>query len=147
LTRSASKPFGPDLRIAVVVGDETTIARVVGRMRIGAGWVSTVLQRVLLHLWKDDDVTAAVAVAAGDYARRRQALRDALEARGLPAQGATGINVWVRGYAVAPGSLFRLAAPPGIRITVSPLDEAAIPALADAVAAAVHPAAIGTPSR
>jgi hypothetical protein len=51
------------------------------------------------------------------------------------------------GYAVAPGSLFRLAAPPGIRITVSPLDEAAIPALADAVAAAVHPAAIGTPSR
>jgi DNA-binding transcriptional MocR family regulator len=161
LTRSASKPFGPDLRIAVVVGDETTIARVVGRMRIGAGWVSTVLQRVLLHLWKDDDVTAAVAVAAGDYARRRQALRDALEARGLPAEGATGINVWVRvpdetrtvgllrdaGYAVAPGSLFRLAAPPGIRITVSPLHEAAIPALADAVAAAVHPAAIGTPSR
>jgi DNA-binding transcriptional MocR family regulator len=160
--RSASKPFGPDLRIAVVAGDETTIARVVGRMRIGTGWVSTVLQRILLQLWRDEEVTAAVAAAADDYARRRQALRDALAARGLPADGDTGINVWVpvpdetravgllrdSGYAVAPGSLFRIAAPPGIRITVSPLDDDAIPALADAVAAAAaHPPVIGVPSR
>ena len=159
--RSASKPFGPDLRIAVVAGDETTVARVVGRMRIGTGWVSTVLQRVLLHLWRDEEVTATVAAAACAYAQRRQALRDALSAHGLRAEGITGINVWVhvpdethtvgllrdRGYAVAPGSLFRVAAPPGIRITISPLDESSIPALADAVAAAVHPAGIGAPSR
>lgn len=159
--RSASKPFGPDLRIAVVAGDETTIARVVGRMRIGSGWVSTVLQRLLLRLWQDDEVTAAVTAAAGAYGRRRQALCDQLRARGVEARAVTGINVWVRvadethavgllrdaGYAVAPGSLFRLATPPGVRITISPLDESGLPALADAVAAAVHPASLATPAR
>jgi DNA-binding transcriptional MocR family regulator len=159
--RSASKPFGPDLRIAVLAGDETTIARVVGRMRIGTGWVSTVLQRTLLHLWQDDQVTALIAEASRAYGRRRRALCEALVERGLTATGKTGINVWVqvsdetravgllrdRGYAVAPGSLFRVAAPPGIRITISSLDEAEIPALADAVAAAAHPSGLGVPAR
>lgn len=74
----------------------------------------------------------------------------ALTERGLRANGRTGINVWVpvpdetravtalrdTGYAVAPGSLYRLSSPPGIRITVSPLDEADILPLADAVARA-----------
>jgi DNA-binding transcriptional MocR family regulator len=159
--RSASKPFGPDLRIAVVAGDETTIARVVGRMRIGTGWVSTVLQRTLLHLWHDEQVTALIGEASRVYAQRRRALCEALAARGLTATGKTGINVWVQvpdetravgllrdqGYAVAPGSLFRLAAPPGIRLTISSLDESEIPAVADAVAVAVHPSASGVPSR
>lgn len=159
--RSASKPFGPDLRIAVVAGDETTIARVVGRMRIGTGWVSTVLQRTLLRLWQDPEVTALVREASRTYAQRRRALCEALAARGLTATGKTGINVWVRvsdetravgllrdqGYAVAPGSLFRVTAPPGIRITVSSLDESEIPVVADAVALAVHPSGVGLPSR
>lgn len=159
--RSASKPFGPDLRLAVVAGDETTIARVVGRMRAGSGWVSTVLQRTLLELWRDTEVTAAVAAAARSYGRRRRALRAELQARGVEAEGSTGINVWVRvadetrtvgllrdaGYAVAPGSQFRMAAAPGVRITISPLDESDIPALADAVAAAVHPSGPAAPTR
>ncbi|GIM89417.1 aminotransferase class I/II-fold pyridoxal phosphate-dependent enzyme [Paractinoplanes toevensis] len=159
--RSASKPFGPDLRIAVVAGDETTIARVVGRMRLGTGWVSTVLQRLLLRLWLDDEVTAKVSGAAAGYARRRRALCDALSARGLMAAGATGINTWVRvpdetrtigllrdaGYAVAPGSLFRIASPPGIRITISPLDDEDIRPLAAAVAAAAAPVGLPSPAR
>lgn len=159
--RSASKPFGPDLRIAILAGDHNTVARVVGRLRIGTGWVSTVLQRLLLHLWLDDDVTRCVADAAVDYARRRQALCATLHARGLPAYGKTGINVWVRvpdetravgllrdaGYAVAPGTLFRIGTPPGIRITVSPLDAPDIPDLADAVAQAAHPSGPVVPSR
>jgi DNA-binding transcriptional MocR family regulator len=159
--RSASKPFGPDLRVAVLAGDDTTIARVVGRMRIGTGWVSTVLQRLLLRLWRDADVAAAIGAAAESYERRRVALRDLLSARGLEAHGTTGINLWVRvpdetrtvgalretGYAVAPGSLFRIGSPPGIRITVSPLDETELAGLADAVAAAAHPVGVAGPSR
>ena len=159
--RSASKPFGPDLRIAVVAGDEITISRVVGRMRLGTGWVSTVLQRLLLGLWLDDEVTALVTGAAEGYARRRRALCHALRARGLEAEGATGINTWVRvrdetraigllrdfGYAVAPGSIFRINTPPGVRITISPLDDADIPALADAVATAARPPALAAPAR
>ncbi|WP_328461336.1 aminotransferase class I/II-fold pyridoxal phosphate-dependent enzyme [Actinoplanes sp. NBC_00393] len=159
--RSASKPFGPDLRISVLAGDETTVARVVGRMRIGMGWVSTTLQRLLLRLWEDPEVTAQVATAAEAYKRRRRGLRDAIRAYGVPAHGDSGINVWIpvpdetqavaamrdAGYAVAPGSLFRVRSAPGIRITISSLDDEDIPELARAVAAAVRPPATGVPMR
>ena len=71
--------------------------------------------------------------------------------RGLDAVGRTGINVWVRvpdetlavsalreaGWAVAPGALYRISSAPGFRVTISALDESAIPVFADAVVAAV----------
>ncbi len=153
LLRSVSKPYGPDLRLAVLAGDETTVARVAGRSRVGAGWVSTVLQRLVLSLWRDPTVTALVDRAAESYERRRNGLLAALAERGLPAHGRSGINVWLpvddetvaatvlrdAGWSVAPGSLYRIAAPPGLRVTVSALDEADLPALADALARAAHP--------
>lgn len=159
--RSASKPFGPDLRIAVLAGDEVSIARVAGRMRIGSGWVSTLLQRLLLRLWESEEVAERVRTAAHAYEDRREELLDALEDRDITASGATGINVWVgvpdetravsvlreAGYAVAPGSLFRIDSPPGIRITVSSLSEADIEPLAEAVTAAVRPRGTSVPSR
>ena len=43
------------------------------------------------------------------------------------------------GYAVAPGSLFRLSSPPGIRVTVATLDAAEVEPVADAVARALRP--------
>jgi DNA-binding transcriptional MocR family regulator len=150
--RSVSKPYGPDLRLAVLAGDEATVARVEGRMRVGTGWVSTVLQRLVVRLWSDEAVAAQVSRARDSYARRRGALRTALAERGLATAGETGINVWLpvpdetaavarlrdAGYAVASGALFRLATPPGIRITVSQLSTKDIEPLADAVAAALH---------
>ncbi|MDY7086244.1 MAG: GntR family transcriptional regulator, partial [Actinomycetota bacterium] len=51
------------------------------------------------------------------------------------------------GYAVAPGSLFRVSSPPGVRISIGPLREAEIPALAAAVAAAVRPPSRFAPTR
>ena len=153
--RSASKPYGPDLRTAVLAGDEATVARVEGRMRVGTGWVSSVLQQLLVRLWTDPAVAARVARARDSYVARRTALRAALAERGLSAAGETGINVWLpvpdetaavarlrdAGYAVAPGALYRLATPPGIRVTVSPLSTKDIEPLADAIAAAVRPSA------
>jgi DNA-binding transcriptional MocR family regulator len=150
--RSVSKPYGPDLRLAVLAGDEATVARVQGRMRMGAGWVSSILQRLVVELWRDEAVAARVARARDSYATRRTALRSALTARGLACAGNTGINVWLpvpdetvavarlrdAGYAVAPGALFRLATPPGLRITVSPLSTRDIEPLADALLAAVR---------
>jgi DNA-binding transcriptional MocR family regulator len=155
--RSASKPYGPDLRLAVLAGDETTIARVAGRMRLGSGWVSTLLQRMVADLWSDPDVAGRVALARDNYEQRRSALRAALDAHGVPSQGRTGINIWVpvrdetsvvtalrdAGYAVAPGSLYRIGAPAGIRITISSLDEDRIEPLAAAVAQVIR----GTPPR
>jgi DNA-binding transcriptional MocR family regulator len=149
--RSVSKPYGPDLRLAIVAGDEATIARVEGRMRLGAGWVSGVLQRLVVELWRDDEATALIARAQADYAERRAALLTALAARGVPAQGRTGINVWVpvpdelsavamlreEGWAVGPGSLYRLATAPGLRITISPLKLSDMDNLANAVASAL----------
>jgi DNA-binding transcriptional MocR family regulator len=155
--RSVSKPYGPDLRLAVVAGDEATVTRVEGRMRIGAGWVSTILQQVVVALWRDETVTARIELARDSYARRRTALRTALAERGLASAGKTGLNVWLpvpdetaavarlrdSGYAVAPGSRFRLATPPAVRITVSPLSDRDIEPLADAVRDAVDGAAPG----
>lgn len=155
--RSVSKPYGPDLRLAVLAGDEATVARVAGRARVGAGWVSTVLQRLVLALWRDPATADLVGHAAESYERRRDGLVDALAARGLAAHGRTGINVWVpvpdetvavtalrdAGWSVAPGALNRIAAAPGVRITVSTLDEADLDPLADAVARAVRPSPAG----
>ncbi|MFC5943819.1 aminotransferase class I/II-fold pyridoxal phosphate-dependent enzyme [Micromonospora harpali] len=151
--RSVSKPYGPDLRLAVLAGDEATVARVAGRARVGAGWVSIVLQRLVLALWRDPATAALVDRAGADYERRRGDLLAALAARGLAGHGRTGINVWLpvpdetsavtalrdAGWAVAPGALFRIAAAPGVRVTVSQLDPDGLPALADAMARAVHP--------
>lgn len=155
--RSVSKPYGPDLRMATVAGDEDTIARVEGRLRLGPGWVSTMLQRLVATLWDDAAVTRAVHRAGASYAERRDGLVAALTARGVPAFGRTGLNVWVpvpdettvvtqlrdTGWAVAPGAAFRVAAPPGIRITVSDLDTADIDPLSTHVMAAVDRAGSG----
>jgi DNA-binding transcriptional MocR family regulator len=157
LIRSVSKPYGPDLRVALVAGDPVSVSRVEGRMRLGSGWVSTVLQRLVLELWGDPDVVALVRRAGHEYAHRREALLAALARRAVSARGATGINIWVStvdesatvvalrdlGWAVSPGSLFRLASPPGFRLTLGTLELSDVDSLADAVAAAVHGPARG----
>ncbi|MFG3196669.1 aminotransferase class I/II-fold pyridoxal phosphate-dependent enzyme [Streptomyces sp. NPDC048208] len=148
--RSVSKTYGPDLRLAVLAGDARTVDLVRGRQRLGPGWVSQLLQRAVAHLWADGAVGPEVAAA---YSARRVRLLDALAGRGVAAYGRSGMNVWVpvpdetgavarllqHGWAVAPGARFRLDSPPAVRITVSPLTEADIEPLADAVAAAVRP--------
>ncbi|ROO58874.1 DNA-binding transcriptional MocR family regulator [Micromonospora sp. Llam0] len=159
--RSASKPYGPDLRTALVTGDETTLSRVAGRMRIGSGWVSTVLQRLLGQLWRDPSVAATVAEAGRAYQRRREALRAALAGHGVASHGSSGINVWVpvtdethvvtalqaAGFAVSAGARHRLRSAPGIRITVSGLDEDRAGELAAAVRDALRPAGLARVGR
>ncbi|NUS13325.1 MAG: aminotransferase class I/II-fold pyridoxal phosphate-dependent enzyme, partial [Streptomyces sp.] len=147
LVRSVAKAYGPDLRLAYYTGDATTVDRVRGRHRLGAGWVSHLLQRTVVHLWRSGAVDRA-AVAAS-YGGRRDALVRELAARGVAAHGRSGMNVWVpvsdetgavagllqHGWAVAPGGRFRVGSPPGVRLTVSTLaPDEAVP-LAEAVAA------------
>ncbi|RKN44818.1 aminotransferase class I/II-fold pyridoxal phosphate-dependent enzyme [Streptomyces hoynatensis] len=151
LVRSAAKAYGPDLRLAVWTGDRVTVDRALGRQRLGPGWVSHLLQEAVAELWRSRAVdTPAVA---GSYGARRNALLAALAARGIPAHGRSGMNVWVpvpdetaavarllqAGWGAAPGARFRLSAPPGVRLTVSPLTAGDIPPLAEAAAAAARP--------
>lgn len=149
--RSVAKAYGPDLRLAVLTGDALTVDRVTGRQWLGPGWVSRLLQRTVVHLWTSGAVDATAI--ARSYGERRDALIGALEARGVPAYGRSGMNVWVpvsdetgavarllqSGWAVAPGATFRMDSPQGLRLTVSPLAAADIASLADAVAAAAGP--------
>ncbi|MFK4146087.1 aminotransferase class I/II-fold pyridoxal phosphate-dependent enzyme [Streptomyces sp. NPDC004065] len=150
--RSAAKAYGPDLRLAVLTGDEVTVDRVRGRQRLGPGWVSMLLQRALVRL-RSDGTPDTRAVAAA-YRTRRELLIGALAGHGIEAHGRSGMNVWVpvpdetgvvarllhAGWAVAPGARFRMNAAPGIRVTVSGLSARETRELADAVASALGPA-------
>ena len=124
--RSTSKFLGPDLRVAAVAGDELTIARVEGRQALGARWVSTILQQLVLALWADPSSGRLLARAADIYAQRRAALLSALAAGGITAYGRSGFNVWIpvrqeaavvnalaeRGWGVMAGERFRLRSAP-----------------------------------
>ena len=106
-----------------------------------------------LALWRDPAVTELVRRAAQSYEQRREGLLAALAEHGLTAHGRSGINVWLpvadetstvtalrdAGWAVAPGALYRIAAPPALRITVSSLDAADLAPLAAALAQAENP--------
>jgi DNA-binding transcriptional MocR family regulator len=135
VVRSVSKFLGPDLRVAVVAGDRTTVSRVEGRQALGTRWVSHILQQVVLALWSDPSSARRLARAAETYRHRRETLIRELRARGVSAFGKSGLNVWVplreeartvqmlleRGWAVTPGERFRLHTGPGIRVTIAAL--------------------------
>lgn len=149
--RSVAKAYGPDLRLAVLTGDEVTVDRVHGRHRLGPGWVSRITQRAVVQLWAEGVLDTAEVAAA--YRERRDRLIGALAERGVEAYGRSGLNVWIpvpdetgavsrllhAGWAVAPGARFRMSAPQGIRVTVSALVTTEVPHLADAIARALGP--------
>jgi DNA-binding transcriptional MocR family regulator len=153
--RSVAKALGPDLRLAVLAADPHTLARVEGRQQCGPGWVSHILQRLVLGLWQDPHVDELTARAAATYTARRERLLDELARAGVRASAASGLNVWVavedetgvvgalseRGWVVAPGTPYRLAAsPPAIRITIATLAEAESARLAGDLADVCAPA-------
>ncbi len=158
--RSAAKTYGPDVRLALLAGDQTTVRRVEGRQRLGPGWVSHLLQRLVAQMMGDPDINSEVALAADLYASRRQAMLEALRERGFEAFGASGLNVWVpvpdeaaaeramerRGFSVRSGRRFRIRSAPGLRLTVASLDESEAGNVAGALRDAVSDLGTGTRS-
>lgn len=156
---SASKAYGPDLRIAAIVGDDDSVDRVAGQLRHTARNVPNVMQRLWATALADPRNDAVVERAARTYAANRAGLIEELARYGIAAHGAAGLNVWIpvpdetaaatgllaRGWAVAPGSWFRLHSGPGVRVTISDLHAPAErAAFAEAMAAATGAAANGT---
>lgn len=149
IVRSTSTFLGPDLRLALVSGDPTTIARVRHRQALGARWVSRIVQRLVLASWSDPSGGRRLARAAEIYGLRRAAVVSALAGHGIGASAGSGFNVWLpvreeatvvaalmtRGWAVAAGEPFRTRSGPGIRITTSALDPVDAPRLAADLAA------------
>jgi DNA-binding transcriptional MocR family regulator len=135
VVRSVSKWLGPDLRVAFVAGDETTVARVEGRQLLGTGWVSHVLQELVAGLWSQPDTARRLRAAAEAYRQRRVALIEALAGHGIAAHGRSGLNVWVpvaeelrtiaaldaAGWAVRGGERYRIRSGPALRVTVTSL--------------------------
>nr|WP_322633425.1 aminotransferase class I/II-fold pyridoxal phosphate-dependent enzyme [Glycomyces albidus] len=152
--RSVSKPYGPDLRTALVAADPDTKARIQGRMALGHGWVSCILQHFVIAAWTDEVTEARVRHAGAVYVERQAALRDALAERGIATWGTSGLNLWVpvadetaavvslrdHGYAVAPGRSYSFHGAQGIRVSTARLDPSVAPAVADAIAYASGPA-------
>ncbi len=154
-TRSVAKALGPDLRLAVLAGDDQTVARVEGALQRGPGWVSWILQSLVLRVWSDAGVTALTARAAAAYTRRARTLVAELARRGVAAHGASGLNVWIpvpdeaaavagllqRGWALAPGAPYRLGdAVPAVRATTARMEAEEAARLAEDVAAVLAPA-------
>jgi DNA-binding transcriptional MocR family regulator len=155
VTRSVAKALGPDLRLAVLAGDPHTVARVQGSQQCGPGWVSYIVQRLVLDLSTDPVVGERVARASSTYSARRERFLQRLHRLGIQAQGASGLNVWIpvedeagvvgallqRGWVLAPGGPYRLAgSPPAIRVTISTLNAREAGRLAADLAEALAPA-------
>ncbi|MGD2102408.1 MAG: aminotransferase class I/II-fold pyridoxal phosphate-dependent enzyme [Acidimicrobiia bacterium] len=151
VVRSFGKYLAPDLRVAAMAGDALTIARVRARLAVGTGWVSRLLQRLVVRGLRDERCRAMLEEARESYRERRERMCEALRARGIAVEAPSGFQVWVpvereteawsylarQGWIVAPGEAFRIGSPPGLRITLSSLEPDEIDTVADAVAEAV----------
>jgi DNA-binding transcriptional MocR family regulator len=152
VVRSMSKILHADMRLAVVAGDQTTIARVEGRQALGPRWVSHLLQALAAEMLRDSNFEGICALAAQTYGARRRALLEALAEQGVTGYGRTGMNVWVpvreearvagalldAGWLVLAGEHFRLRTPPGLRITISMLETGEAQEIARVIAAVEH---------
>jgi DNA-binding transcriptional MocR family regulator len=138
VVRSISKFFGPDLRVAIVTGDQQSITALERRQTIGMRWVSHILQTLVATMWRDRAVQRQLALAEKTYTARRRALLRALAAHGIEAHGKSGLNVWIpvsdesatvqalfqAGWAVHAGESYRIASGPAIRVTIATLSPA-----------------------
>ncbi|HVR40865.1 MAG TPA: aminotransferase class I/II-fold pyridoxal phosphate-dependent enzyme [Thermoanaerobaculia bacterium] len=153
VVRSVSKSLGPDLRVALLAADEHTHARLEGRQTLGIRWVSHILQRLVVALWRDRGVQRLLTRAAKTYTERRDTLIRELDARGIEAHGRSGLNVWIpvaeesatvsallhEGWGVQPGERYRIATQPAIRVTIATLDISEAAHFADDLARLMTP--------
>lgn len=137
LVRSVSKFLGPDLRVAFVLADPVTAAR----LESGATWVSHLLQHVVAGLWDH----ARFAQVREVYQARSRSLVGALEQVGIVVPAPDGLNVWIpvpaegfvgaladRGWAVRDGRDFAVGPrpAPAIRVTTATITPAQASAFA-----------------
>ena len=148
VVRSFNKPLAPDLRVGVAAADAETCDRIQREQWLTDGWVSIYLQRAAAAALASRKIAALLERARETYASRRTALLEALALRGIAAQGATGLNVWIpvpdeaaaargmleRGVCVRAGARYRLRSPSAIRLTIAEVPPREAAGLADRLA-------------
>jgi DNA-binding transcriptional MocR family regulator len=131
--RSFAKSHGPDLRLAAMSGPAGLLDEIAARRRLGQGWTSRLLQRVLCAMLTDPGTVRQVRDARATYQQRRSWLATELAARGVRVPGTDGINLWLpvvdeaatvarlasRGIGVAYGTPFTTGrgVGPAVRVT------------------------------
>jgi DNA-binding transcriptional MocR family regulator len=154
--RSVSKWLAPDLRLALLAGDEATVGRVQGRQALGTGWVSYLLQDTAAKLWADPRTVVLLEKATTVYQERREVLAGRLREHGLTVAGNSGLTTWIpvadeagavralaaSGWAVIAGERFRIASPPAIRVRHATLDSRGSAAFVEDLASALRRPAI-----
>jgi DNA-binding transcriptional MocR family regulator len=148
---SVSKFFGPDMRFAALLGNPDIIKTVKARQRLGARWVSHLLQAAVLHLILEPGTKSHLAKVGSIYAERRASVKAHLERLGFMPTPGLGLNLWVptphaheivyalsgHGWMVRPGRDLTLEAPLGIRISTGRTDPAVAEDFANALQACV----------
>jgi DNA-binding transcriptional MocR family regulator len=157
VVRSLNKTVAPDMRVAVAAADPETCDRLRREQSLVEGWVSGYLQRAAAAALASRSIQATLAKARRTYSARREALLEALAARGIPARGASGLNVWIpvpgeadvvrglldRGFCVRAGARYRLQSAPAIRVTITELQPEQATRLADALGSVLGARATG----
>ena len=133
---SVSKFLGPDMRLGVLFGDPSVVRLVRARQRLGARWVSHLLQGATLHFLLDPKMKKSLAHAGAVYAERRRMAKGHLEKLGFSPISGVGLNMWVpmtspkdlaqllstQGWIVRSGEAFTIEAAPGLRLSTGCLD-------------------------
>ncbi len=152
VARSYSKALGPDVRVATLFGDPATIAAVESRQWAGVGWVSNLMQRLVLAALNNRGARATFAKAAREYTARRQQLIDGLARVGLKGYGKSGLNVWLPvegeqalmqallafGWVVRTSEAFRVSPQSALRISIGRLSRQDIPSFLDDLARSLN---------
>lgn len=127
---SFAKPFGPDLRLAVLSANADLVAQLRAYRSFNSGWTSRILQSATAWLLRDQQTAEAVARAKQIYVERNKALCDALRAQGSTHRLGAGLSTWMNvteesfamitlaahGIAVMPGSRMSLRSGHHIRV-------------------------------
>lgn len=140
LIRSVSKGLGPDLRVALIASDADTAERLRNRLAPGMGWVSHILQAMVVAGLNSATTRQILDGARQDYIARRHALCQALKNVGIETSStSSGLNLWIplsrdakdvsyelakKGWLVRLGSRFDVqGASQAIRVTISKFEQ------------------------
>ena len=141
-----SAVHGPGLSLALVAGDETTVARVEGRLRLAAGRVSGLLQALVVALLggpgrREEVIAAGPRLRLAPLGPARRAAHARVPGHRSHRAGRSGCRPRTRrrrsracssqGWLVAPGARCRLRSAPGLRVGLAGLGGADLGRLAD----------------